>query len=43
MISSHISDTIRKVTPLDLEFVKALEGTLTEWTSEEDDKLYANL
>lgn len=34
---------IRKVTPLDLEFAKALEGTVTEWASEEDDKLYANL
>jgi antitoxin PrlF len=34
---------IRKVIPLDLEFAQALEETLTEWTSKEDDKLYANL
>lgn len=34
---------IRKVTPLDLEFAKALEGSMNEWVSEEDDKLYANL
>lgn len=34
---------IRKVTPLDLEFAKALEKTVSEWESEEDDKLYANL
>jgi antitoxin PrlF len=34
---------IRKVTPLDLEFAKALEGTVSEWESEEDDKLYADL
>jgi antitoxin PrlF len=34
---------IRKVTPLDLEFAKALENTMSEWGSEEDDQLYANL
>jgi len=34
---------IRKVTPLDLEFAKALEGTVGEWGSEEDDELYTNL
>lgn len=34
---------IRKVTTLDLEFAKALEGTVTEWESEEDDKLYSDL
>jgi AbrB family looped-hinge helix DNA binding protein len=34
---------IRKVTPLDLEFAKALEGTMGEWETEEDDELYANL
>lgn len=34
---------IRKVTHLDLEFAKALEGSMNEWISEEDDKLYANL
>lgn len=34
---------IRKVTPLDLEFAKALEETVNEWISEEDEKLYADL
>ena len=34
---------IRKVTPLDLEFAKALEGTMSEWETDEDDELYANL
>jgi len=28
---------------LDLEFAKALEGTMTEWTSEEDEILFKNL
>lgn len=31
-----------KVVPLDLEFAKALEETVNEWASEEDEKLYAN-
>ena len=34
---------IRKITPLDLEFAKALQETASEWESEEDDELYANL
>jgi antitoxin PrlF len=34
---------IRKITPLDLEFARALEHTVNEWGSEEDDRLYANL
>ncbi len=34
---------IRKVIPLDLEFTKALEETVSEWASTEDDKLYADL
>ncbi len=35
--------TIRKVSKLDFEFPKTLEGTLSEWASEDDDKLYTNL
>ena len=45
-ISFEIHDKeviIRKVTPLDLEFAKALEQTISEWGLEEDDKLYENL
>lgn len=34
---------IRKVTPLDFEFAKTLEETVSEWGSEEDDKLCADL
>jgi len=29
--------------PLDLEFAKALKETVSEWGSEEDEKLYADL
>jgi AbrB family looped-hinge helix DNA binding protein len=40
----HDKDIIlRKVTPLDLEFTGALQKTVSEWDSEEDNKLYANL
>jgi hypothetical protein len=34
---------VRKATPLDLEFAKAVEGTLTEWTSEADEEAYREL
>lgn len=28
---------VKKVNPIDLEYLKALESTLDEWNSEEDD------
>ena len=35
---------IHKATPVDLEFAKALEGTLaTEWLSENDEEAYGDL
>ncbi len=35
---------IHKATPVDLEFAKALEGTLaTEWLSENDEEAYSDL
>lgn len=34
---------IRKVTPMDIEFAKALEETLTEWNSEADEEAYGDL
>lgn len=34
---------LRKATPFDLEYLKALEYTLTEWDSPEDDEAYNNL
>ncbi len=34
---------LRKVTHLDLEFAKALEGTLSEWLSEYDEEAYNDL
>jgi len=34
---------IRKAEPLDLEFLKALERTLSEWNSDNDEKAYDDL
>jgi AbrB family looped-hinge helix DNA binding protein len=34
---------IRRGEPLDLEFISALEGTLSEWNSENDDLAYRDL
>jgi antitoxin PrlF len=34
---------IRKAEPLDLEFVSALENTLSEWDGDTDDRAYQDL
>ena len=34
---------IRKAEPLDLEFLAALEKTLSEWNSDNDEKAYGDL
>ncbi len=34
---------IRKAEPLDLEFLTALEGTLSEWNSDNDERAYRDL
>ena len=35
--------TLRHVTPLDLAFAQALEGTLGEWSSKEDELAFKDL
>ena len=35
--------SIRKAEPLELEFLSALEKTLSEWNSENDDRAYSDL
>jgi len=35
--------TLRRVEPIDLAFHAAVESTLTEWTSKEDDEAYGDL
>lgn len=34
---------IRKATAIDFEFAKALEGTLSEWSSKNDEEAYCGL
>jgi AbrB family looped-hinge helix DNA binding protein len=34
---------LRKATPIDFEFAKALEGTLSEWLSDNDEEAYSDL
>ncbi len=34
---------VRRATALDREYAKALEGTLTEWLSKEDEEAYRGL
>ena len=35
--------SIRRAEPLDLEFLSSLEKTLSEWSSENDEKAYRDL
>lgn len=35
--------TVRRATALDKEYAKSLEGTLTEWLSQEDEEAYRGL
>ena len=34
---------LRKASPLDVAFAKAVEGTLSEWSSYEDEEAYRDL
>lgn len=34
---------LRRVVPLDVEYAKALAGTLSEWASENDEEAYRDL
>lgn len=34
---------VRKITPLDLEYLKSMESTLSEWNSENDERAYKHL
>jgi antitoxin PrlF len=35
--------TVRRVQPLDLEYLRAVEGTLSEWASSADEEAYRGL
>lgn len=34
---------VRRVQPLDVEYLRALEGTLSEWACQEDEEAYRDL
>ncbi len=35
--------TVRRVQPMDIEYLRAVEGTLSEWASAADDEAYREL
>lgn len=35
--------TVRRVQPLDVEYMRAVEGTLSEWAGSADEKAYRDL
>jgi bifunctional DNA-binding transcriptional regulator/antitoxin component of YhaV-PrlF toxin-antitoxin module len=35
--------TVRRVQPLDVEYLRAVEGTLSEWAGEADEEAYRGL
>jgi len=42
-VSENSKVLLRKATPIDLEFAKALEDTLSEWLSKNDEEAYCDL
>lgn len=42
-VGSDGTATVRRVHPLDLDYLRAVEGTLTEWASPADDEAYRDL
>ena len=35
--------TVRRVQPLDIDYLRAIEGTLSEWSGEADEEAYREL
>ena len=42
-VAADGSASVRRVQPLDLEYLRAVEGTLSEWNSAEDEAAYREL
>lgn len=42
-IGSDGSATVRRIQPLDIEYLKAVQGTLSEWCGAEDEAAYRDL
>ena len=42
-ISADGTAVVRRAQPLDLDYLRSLEGTLSEWNSAEDEEAYRDL
>jgi antitoxin PrlF len=42
-VGSDGTATVRRVQPLDIDYLRALEGTLSEWSSQADEEAYRDL
>lgn len=42
-VGANGTATVRRVQPLDLDYLRAIEGTLSEWSSEADEEAYREL
>ncbi|HLO64474.1 MAG TPA: type II toxin-antitoxin system PrlF family antitoxin [Azonexus sp.] len=42
-IGTDGSATVRRVQPMDIEYLKAVQGTLSEWACAEDEAAYRDL
>ncbi len=42
-VGSDGSATVRRVQPMDMEYLRAVEGTLGEWASAADEEAYRDL
>ena len=42
-VGSDGTAIVRRVQPLDVEYLRAVEGTLSEWASEADEEAYRDL
>ncbi|MDP2810682.1 MAG: type II toxin-antitoxin system PrlF family antitoxin [Rhodocyclaceae bacterium] len=42
-VSADSTATVRRVQPLDLEYLRAVEGTLSEWAGSADEDAYREL
>lgn len=42
-VGSDGTATVRRVLPMDIEYLRAVEGTLSEWSGSADDEAYRGL
>jgi len=42
-VDLHGTATVRRVQPLDIEYLRAVEGTLSEWAAAADQEAYRDL